>query len=246
MFPIQQQSGRAQTCQQVDCNLLPCLKSAVTDDIGGTMYAAHRALHCRELTAEHTVCDFKKPPWCNVCYCCRNISSQYIIQVPPAGWTRTFNNQEVRRRSSHGAHLFFNNLYAFPVLSLWISLPLLCASFSLFQLPFGVLQWLSTFSHWDCLWTLMMAVSRTTEVVATSWSQRCSCAVRGTLILAAVSTASNPHTFCLRYYLWRNEHRIIQSRQLYGGRCNVMGVWVCVYASKLSRCLQMNAKSVSV
>lgn len=61
------------------------------------------------------------------------------------------------------------------------------------------LQWLSISNRWACPWTLMTAVSKTTGAVDTSWSQLCSCPMRGALILAPANTAPNPLTCCWRY-----------------------------------------------
>ena len=75
----------------------------------------------------------------------------------------------------------------------------LCGFSFVLTLSHGVLQWLSISNLWACLWTLMTAVSKTTGAVDMSWSQLCSCPVRGALIPAAANTASNPHTCCSRY-----------------------------------------------
>jgi len=103
----------------------------------------------------------------------------------------------------------------------------------------GVLQLLSISSLWACLWTLTMAVSRTTGAADTSWSRGCSCPVRGALTPAAASTASNPPTCCSRYSA---ERRIIHSGWIYGLRCHVPGLWVCmcvfVYASHYRGCAE--------
>lgn len=53
-------------------------------------------------------------------------------------------------------------ILSFVPINLWLFI------FIVPRLSCGVLQWLSISSHWAFLWTLMMAVSRTTGAVATS------------------------------------------------------------------------------
>lgn len=88
------------------------------------------------------------------------------------------------------------------LISIPCSFKSLCHCSSIFIAPtlsHGVLQWLSTSSHCPVLWTLTMAVSRTTGAVATSWSQRGSCPLRGTLMPPAANTDVAPPSCCSRY-----------------------------------------------
>lgn len=103
----------------------------------------------------------------------------------------------------------------------------------------GVLQWLSISSPWPLLWTLMMAVSRTTEAAATSWSRRCSCPARETLIPAAAAAASAAKA---------SEQNTCCSRYVYGAANNPIraALWIKGNVTGLSVCLVRTYACVSV
>lgn len=136
---------------------------------------------------------FSMCPWCNVHHCCRNISNHCTTELPTAEWKKKPQNSSLLcsfHSASHSQFCSLNLICHFSMAPPHPCFMIVCGVFFFF------FQWLSISSLWAWPWTLMMAVSRTTAAVDTSWSRRCSCPVRRALIPLVAIPASNPHTCC--------------------------------------------------